>query len=400
MGLARLKIWTKRPLIAALTGAIALLFTVTLALDMLIEWQVDAAIKEEAEIRARNWADNFIRTTPSARRMIGQGITTRDEADRLENSFALVGVVRFEMFDDQGMITLLSDMGGPMPEQLFNERALGVHESGKPSISIIEHADAAHSEETFAQVYLPAVLPTGERIGTLEVLVDVSSFREALHGAFKKTGGLMVAGTTVFLLIPVGIYVHRTRQLRRKDKQLLELTRYDQLTGTFNRNSISQIFEEHFQDPESPLNLGILFVDIDYFKQVNDQFGHVCGDLLLQQIAQALKECVRGGSDTVGRFGGDEFVVLLPEISLRDFRSLYGRMMEKATTPKDVSGYLYAPSLSVGAYLAVTGDTGRTALHRADLAVYAAKRRGRSQIVEYSDELEGLFHHADVRQIA
>ncbi|WP_328809243.1 GGDEF domain-containing protein [Roseibium aggregatum] len=384
----------------ATMGAALLLLASVAALDVLIDWQVDAAIKEEAEIRALNWAENFYRTTPSARRMIGQGITTRQEAERLENSFALVGVVRFEMFDDQGMITLLSDMGGPMPEQLFNELALSVHESGEPQVAIVSQTGAAAPEKTYAQVYLPAVLPSGENIGTLEVLVDVSNFRQALQAAFKKTGGLMVAGTAVFLLVPVVIYVHRTRQLRHKDRQLLELTRYDQLTGTLNRNSISQIFDDHFENSETPLNLGILFVDIDYFKQVNDQFGHVCGDLLLQQIAHALKACLRGGGDAVGRFGGDEFVLLLPEISLKDFRCLYGRVMEKATSPKDVSGAIYAPSLSIGAYLAVTGDTGRLALHRADLAVYAAKRRGRSQIVEYSEELEGLFEQEDILKIA
>lgn len=391
------------PLLFALLGTFFLVGIVYISLEALIDWQVHVAIRKDAEIRARNWSDNFFQTTPSAVQMIETGVAPEDDFARLDNSFALTGVIRFKLFDDQGMLTFLSDNGVLAPTQFFSEQALQTFQTGQSIITLHEpevRIGLPEHLQTYVEVLMPAFHPSGERIGTVEVSVNVGDLEEALEVSFRQISGYLIAGTILILLVPAAAYIHKTRQMIRQDRTLLEYTRYDQLTGTFNRNSTTEILADLFDAPQVPLSLGILFVDLDHFKQVNDQFGHAYGDSLLQHTARILKANLRGKGDYVGRFGEDEFVVLCPDIGLIEFRSLYGRIMEDARKTFYHESRSYVPSLSTGAYIAVDGDTAKTALHRADLAVYAAKRSGRGQVIEYSRDLEGLFTQDSPRQTA
>lgn len=282
----------------------------------------------------------------------------------------------------------------------MNAHAQEVHKTGR-AIILVHDANAAEGEpENIVEAYIPAISPTGQRFGAIEVYVDVSDLEDALEDAFTQVSWFLIAGTLLVMAVPAAAYVHRSRQLRRRDRELLELTRYDQLTGILNRNSVSELLDDLFADRRTRSGLGILFVDVDHFKQVNDQYGHACGDKLLKHIARILESSVRSDEDTVARYGGDEFVILCRSITLADFRSLYGRVMEGARTPCEHETKTYVPSLSVGAYLTSADDDQKTALHRADLAVYAAKRRGRGQVVEYSNDLEGMFEQDAARQTA
>ncbi|MEM9634125.1 MAG: diguanylate cyclase [Pseudomonadota bacterium] len=387
-------------MLLAFAGAISLLCAFILSLNALIGWQVENSIRDDAVSRAQNWSDNYIRTTPSLRKLVEKGITTPAEIERLETSFALVDVVRFEIFDKDGMLTHLSDTGVLAPSQFFNETALNVFDTGETTAILHKRSNVDKlNAQTYVEVYLPIDLPNADRIGVLEVYVDVSDLEAALKDAFRQISGYLVGGTIVVLLLPALAYVRRTRQLMRKDKQLLELTRYDQLTGTLNRNSITELLKQKFSVVGAE-PIGLLFVDIDHFKQVNDQFGHACGDLLLQHIACILKHSTDAEGDQVGRFGGDEFILVCRCADLKEFRCLYGRIMADAGKSFCSDGISYTPSLSIGAYFTSKDDTEKTAIHRADLAVYAAKRRGRNQVVEYSREIEGLFDQETARRLA
>ncbi len=403
MGLGSLRRIKPNPLLAALLSTFVLVSVVYYSLDALIDWQVRIAIQKDAEIRSQKWTENFFETTPSVRQMIESGVAPEKDFTKLENSFVLTGVIRIKLFDSEGMLAFMSDNGVLAPTQFFSERALGVFDSGDSIVFL--HAPEeklGHPEHlrTYVEIYTPAVLPSGERIGVVEVYLDVSVLEAALQNSFRQISGYLIAGTIVVLLIPAGAYVGITRQIIRKDRQFLEFTRYDQLTGALSRNSISGILTRQFSEPQTLSRLGVLFVDIDHFKQVNDKYGHSFGDSLLRHISHILMANLHGKSDAVGRFGGDEFVVLCPNINPHDFRKLYGRVMDVAQKAFQHDGNSYIPSLSIGAYLTAEGDTEKTALHRADLAVYAAKRNGRGQVFEYSEELEGLFAQEDPKQTA
>lgn len=391
-----------KPQTAAAFAGLILLAGIASAVHLMLDWQVHRSIERNAEIKARNWSKNFFLTIPNAEKMFSMGTNVPEDLSRLDDSFAMIDTIHFELFDTSGQRTYLSTNGQIEVETPFSQTALETFETGEPQFYFLhdEAAEAAGQPDAIVEAYVPAETPDGRRVGTIEVYVDVSPLKEALEDTFQQLSWLLIMGTTVLLAIPASAYVYRTNQLRKKDQRLLDLTRYDQLTGVLNRNSIADVLAQKFTTPETASGLGVLFVDVDFFKQVNDQYGHACGDRLLKHIADILQASTRSSDDIVGRFGGDEFVIIAADISQEDFRKLQERVMDGAKTPCVHEDKFYVPSLSVGAYLTTPQDTQKSALHRADLAVYAAKRRGRGQVVEYVPDLEGLFAEETARKSA
>jgi diguanylate cyclase (GGDEF)-like protein/PAS domain S-box-containing protein len=138
----------------------------------------------------------------------------------------------------------------------------------------------------------------------------------------------------------------------------------------------------------SQLHLGVLFIDIDSFKQVNDSIGHEAGDRLLAEAAQRLREAVRGG-DVVGRLGGDEFVILLELLeSDHEAVAVARRVLRAFADPFDVGAGALNVSVSVG--LSIAHDDEKTAehlIHEADIAMYRAKANGRNRFAIFDAQL-------------
>lgn len=111
----------------------------------------------------------------------------------------------------------------------------------------------------------------------------------------------------------VGVIVDIDSEKKQK-QELLVQAQYDTLTGIYNKTTINALVEERMQNIGSSGNHALLIIDIDHFKAVNDTYGHLCGDSVLSDVSTALKGCTRS-SDLVGRIGGDEFLVYLPEVT-------------------------------------------------------------------------------------
>ena len=128
-------------------------------------------------------------------------------------------------------------------------------------------------------------------------------------------------------------------------------------------------------------NLSIIFLDIDHFKAINDQYGHECGDIALTTVAKRIKESLRS-SDIVFRFGGEEFVILLSNTDLAGAELLAERIrstIELHTLAYDMATIKITASLGVGALR--KDDTVETFIKRADDAMYKAKKNGKNQII-------------------
>ncbi|MTH95142.1 GGDEF domain-containing protein [Roseibium sp. RKSG952] len=394
----------RNPFVVALAAGFVLTAAVVATLNGLIDRQTQIAIRHNAEARAEKWASSFTVSTPAFQEMVEHGFPEPEHVAQLQSSFGLVDVMHFVTFNKDGVETFVSEPGLRRPVGSINDKALSVYRSGNV-LTFIHKRDSRTRQglsgaNRYVEVYMPATLPSGERIGAIEVYVNVTDLDAALHETFRSISWYLVFGTITILLIPAVAYIRSTREVMRKDKELLELTRYDQLTGVLNRNSVSDILQGYFMREGGAEELGILFVDVDFFKQVNDQFGHHFGDMLLKHIAGILTSSVRKDTDTVGRYGGDEFIVLCPDMNIQALREAYHRMMASAKAPFCYSDKTYTPSLSIGAYIATSRDIRRSALHKADLAVYQAKRLGRGQVVEYSEQLEGLFDSPDQKKTA
>jgi diguanylate cyclase (GGDEF)-like protein/PAS domain S-box-containing protein len=167
---------------------------------------------------------------------------------------------------------------------------------------------------------------------------------------------------------------------KENEEQIRYQANYDALTGLPNRSLLSDRLEQAIGSAlREQWRLAILFVDLDQFKMVNDTFGHVMGDELLQLVAARITECVRE-SDTVARFGGDEFIILLQDVSDMDaVATIATKVIDRIT--KVFS--LYEREIYIGASVGITifPDDAMNAdslLRNADMAMYQAKERGRN----------------------
>jgi len=171
--------------------------------------------------------------------------------------------------------------------------------------------------------------------------------------------------------------------LQRKQQELERLTRLDGLTGLYNRNTFVDLTRQELDRANrqgSPTS--ILLVDLDLFKDVNDTWGHPAGDAVLKHVAELAKETVRR-TDLVGRLGGEEFIVLLPNTA----QEAAGKLAEKLRRRLETSPTVWeAGSIPVTASIGLAGTTAaekrdfETLYTSADRALYQAKERGRNQV--------------------
>ncbi len=157
----------------------------------------------------------------------------------------------------------------------------------------------------------------------------------------------------------------------------------DALTGLLNRRQLIQMGAVAFENSRlSGLPLGAILIDLDHFKDVNDQHGHAAGDAVLKSVAQCLRRGLRT-IDILGRYGGEEFIIFLPETDLETTRQVAGRIcvqLASWSTPFEGANLQVTGSFGVHALKAGPGATLDDLLKGADLALYQAKANGRNQV--------------------
>jgi diguanylate cyclase (GGDEF)-like protein/PAS domain S-box-containing protein len=167
---------------------------------------------------------------------------------------------------------------------------------------------------------------------------------------------------------------------KKAERWLTQLALHDALTGLPNRAN----FEQHVGDALARRRRGggglaLMIVDVDGLKPVNDSLGHAAGDLLLSAFAKRLKSAVRE-SDFVARIGGDEFTIFTEGLKGReDAAAIAEKVLAAMREPLDLDGNTLKTSASIGIALYSDGDTPKTLMHRADVALYEAKGAGRAR---------------------
>ena len=175
--------------------------------------------------------------------------------------------------------------------------------------------------------------------------------------------------------------------------QLLRVSQRDALTGMPNRALILDRLDSAIAAARRHgTRIAVVFLDLDHFKPINDTLGHAGGDEVLQWVAQRLQSIVRD-SDTVSRYGGDEFLVLLSDVSQpSDAALLAGKMSSALAAPIRVGDYLFHVSASVGiALYPDDGEDATTLINRADAAMYRVKRAGGSDFEFHRGDLPDHF---------
>jgi diguanylate cyclase (GGDEF)-like protein len=175
----------------------------------------------------------------------------------------------------------------------------------------------------------------------------------------------------------------RASELRKANHSLSVLSHTDPLTGVYNRRYLDGFIDGPALSIAPNAGYGVLMIDVDHFKLLNDCGGHPEGDRCLRLIASAIQRGLRSTDDTVVRYGGEEFVVVLPDADLLESLVVAERLRAAVADlrfqhPGLEPGVFV--SVSVGAYAANTDEALTDALHRADSALYNAKQCGRNRV--------------------
>lgn len=188
-------------------------------------------------------------------------------------------------------------------------------------------------------------------------------------------------------------------QRKASEDQIKNLAFYDSLTGLPNRRLVLDRLQHALNSRARTGKEGaLLFLDLDNFKTLNDTLGHGKGDLLLQLVAERLRNCIRE-SDTAARFGGDEFIVMLEDLSenpieaATDVKAVGEKILNTLNQPYDLNGLKYHNTPSIGATLFTDCQNSVDELmKRADLAMYQAKSAGRNTLRFFDPQMQAVVN--------
>lgn len=172
------------------------------------------------------------------------------------------------------------------------------------------------------------------------------------------------------------------QQLIERNKELLQLASTDLLTGLLNRRAVmQQALSELRRAKRYQKDLAVLMLDIDHFKQINDQYGHAAGDKVLRDFAVLCQQSIRD-TDLLGRYGGEEFILVLPEVDLQtailSAERIRMTVSQHHFTLTDNTALQLSCSIGIAMYLPERDDLDKLLL-RADQALYQAKHQGRNR---------------------
>ncbi|MEX0588300.1 MAG: sensor domain-containing diguanylate cyclase [Cyanobium sp.] len=204
----------------------------------------------------------------------------------------------------------------------------------------------------------------------------------------SKQGLLPILGQNLLIALAVSsvVLLLANATVGNYQRRLQQLAITDKLTGLLNRTAFDTLFDRLVKDSlrrQEPL--AVMLFDIDFFKLVNDSHGHAVGDQVIQHVAAVLQRSTRG-SDLLFRWGGEEFLLLLPDCSASQAQERAGRqrqILRSEPLPNSPSSAdpITTPTLSCGVTTYQLGETRLELLLRADQALYAAKRGGRDRVV-------------------
>lgn len=230
------------------------------------------------------------------------------------------------------------------------------------------------TEREVLDVYVPSRVD-GVVMGAAEVRLDYTETARALTSASRLVAGVVAGGLVLLWLLLFRTVRTTSRRLQSSALDNARLALLDSLTGLPNRRLLADRLHREIEQADADgTRVGLVLLDVDRFKDINDSLGHDRGDELLEQVAARLRECLREG-DLVARLGGDEFAVLLPGVrSLADAEQLAHRVRGVFAAPFPLGDLPLHVDTSIGvAVLPDHAQDGTTLMRMADVAMYTAK---------------------------
>ena len=258
--------------------------------------------------------------------------------------------------------------------------------------------------QMFISIYL--VLREAKPGFIISMLMNTTNLLSSLVFWIRMDSGVPIPGIISYVGVLILLLIIRTfrkqsamyieriqsqrQDLKESERQLYKLAYYDSLTGLPSRDYFIEKLQQSLERADKHhKRVGIIFIDFDSFKAINDTAGHMVGDLVLQLISQRLTKRI-GKKGTLARFGGDEFLVEIPDLETDEpIHAMIESIMETLKKPAVIDDEEYHVSASIG--IAVYPDDGEspdTLIKNADIAMYEAKGRGKNQAVFCTDDIK------------
>ncbi|MCP4272159.1 MAG: GGDEF domain-containing protein [Gammaproteobacteria bacterium] len=236
------------------------------------------------------------------------------------------------------------------------------------------------------ETYIP-ILSQGEFIGAFELYYDITDRRTLMDRLISDYSFLLYLFTfiTVLIVIFAAISLRKsTKRQKQLEDELLHMANIDKMTGIYNRRKFEELLQWNIKVFDRyNNNASILLLDIDHFKNVNDTFGHHVGDEVLIAVVETCKKALRN-SDVFGRYGGEEFIALLPETD-REQASVVAEKLRQSIAATSIPTNQGSIHVTVSIGIAHFGDIAELSLDsvtmQADDCLYLAKKQGRNQTV-------------------
>lgn len=233
------------------------------------------------------------------------------------------------------------------------------------------------SKSYFDSLYSPEPVELWMRSVVTMLLIGFGLYSSRVLSAQNEAAKLIDAKSRQ--LVTINLTLEEEIKERQKiEDNLRRIAAYDSLTSLLNRRKFDEILESEIQkERRQSSGLTLVFCDIDHFKNVNDQYGHSVGDNVLKQFAKRLQDSVRE-TDIVARWGGEEFVILLPNTEEEASERLANKIQtEMESFEFDLVGKI---TTSIGVTHLKDEDSREAMLKRVDKALYAAKGKGRNRV--------------------
>lgn len=312
-----------------------------------------------------------------------------EELDMLIKAFmGPYGIVKVKLFSLDGTVVYSNDMSIIGENSLGNKHLESALKGGQSSTIQTKNQirDLTHEDRFDVDVvesYVAMKKPEGKVIGAFEIYQDMTFFRqEVSKGVFYFLIELAVILITV---VAAAFWFVRKAAVTMvmQQKELGRLATIDTVTNLYNRAEITRRmaseWERYQRNPCAENSFGVMMLDLDHFKRINDNYGHQVGDELLRQVSAKLLSEVRAYSE-VGRYGGEEFIILLPGTGLSELASISDRLLKLvAEQPYTVLGEEISLTVSIGIAASNKFDSNLDAvIKRADDNLYKAKAAGRN----------------------
>ncbi|MCB1954426.1 MAG: diguanylate cyclase [Rhodocyclaceae bacterium] len=263
----------------------------------------------------------------------------------------------------------------------------------------LELADALRPDLILLDVMMPGMdgFEVCRRLKANPELADIPVlFLTAVNEEIEIERGFAL-GAVDFVHKPFSIPILKARMnnhlaLKRKSDQLARLARTDGLTGVANRRHFDEALDsEWLRARRHARPLSLILVDVDHFKRYNDHYGHAEGDVCLKRVAGALDTCIRRPGDVLARFGGEEFVALLPdtpeEAAVAIAEHMRDAVCQLQIDHADSSACRHVTiSIGIATHVPLTDARAIDLVAAADQCLYGAKRGGRNRVVAGQDE--------------